>query len=97
MPLILRCYGAAARLAQPGVRLWLARRVARGREDAARLAERFGAASRARPPGRLIWVHAASVGETISVLPLIAELAREGAVLLTTGTLTSAALAAERL
>ncbi|HET9146904.1 MAG TPA: 3-deoxy-D-manno-octulosonic acid transferase [Acetobacteraceae bacterium] len=97
MPLTLRCYGAAARLAQPGLRLWLARRVARGREDAARLAERFGAASRERPPGRLIWVHAASVGETVSVLPLIAELAREGAVLLTTGTLTSAALAAERL
>ncbi|MDE8349520.1 MAG: glycosyltransferase N-terminal domain-containing protein [Acidocella sp.] len=75
----------------------LSRRVARGKEDPARLAERYGIASCPRPAGRLIWVHAASVGEMMSVLALIDALAGQCEVLLTTGTLTSAKLAAERL
>jgi glucose-1-phosphate cytidylyltransferase len=46
-----------------------------------------------RPPGRLIWLHAASVGETLSLLPVLDELAARAPalqVLLTTGTVTSA-------
>src|SRR5690606_33171856 len=51
------------------------------------------------PPGRLVWVHAASVGETIAVLPLLERIvARPGAhALLTTGTVTSAKIVAPRL
>jgi 3-deoxy-D-manno-octulosonic-acid transferase len=90
-------YGAAGRLAAPGLRLLLARRVRAGKELPARLAERYGVASSPRPPGKLVWLHAASVGETMSILPVIAALAGDAEVLLTTGTLTSAALAAERL
>jgi 3-deoxy-D-manno-octulosonic-acid transferase len=90
-------YGAAGRLAAPALRRMLARRLARGKEIAERVPERYGIASLPRPAGRLIWVHAASVGETISVLPVIAALAAECEVLLTTGTVTSARLAAERL
>ena len=94
---MLAAYGAAGRLAAPGLRLMLRRRAAAGKELPARLAERFGIASLPRPTGRLIWVHAASVGETMSVLPVIAALRGQAEVLLTTGTVTSAALAAARL
>jgi 3-deoxy-D-manno-octulosonic-acid transferase len=90
----------AATLVAPALPLWLARRAARGKEFPARLAERRGIAGIPRPAGRLLWLHAASVGETQSVLPLIARLhaARPDlAVLLTTGTVTSARLLPARL
>ncbi|MEY4681011.1 MAG: hypothetical protein RLZZ276_2660, partial [Pseudomonadota bacterium] len=44
----------------PALRLWLARRARRGKEDPARLAERRGIASLPRPAGRLLWIHGAS-------------------------------------
>jgi 3-deoxy-D-manno-octulosonic-acid transferase len=85
------------RLAAPGLVRMVQKRAARGKEDPARLAERFGIASLPRPEGRLIWFHAASVGESLSILPVINALAGHGQILLTTGTLTSAKLAAARL
>jgi 3-deoxy-D-manno-octulosonic-acid transferase len=72
----------------------------RGKEDGSRRGERFGKASQERPEGRLLWLHAASVGETNAILPLIGELRvrrPDLALLLTTGTVTSARLAATRL
>ncbi len=84
--------------AAPGLRLLLRVRQARGKEVYGRLAERRGIDATPRPPGRLIWLHAASVGETMSILPVLPALA-EGAptILLTTGTVTSAKLLAQRL
>jgi 3-deoxy-D-manno-octulosonic-acid transferase len=66
-----------------------------GKEDAARLKERFGAASLARPPGRLVWLHAASVGELGVALTLRADLPDGVTALITTGTRTSADLFAK--
>lgn len=95
---MLPVYAAATRFAAPALRLLLARRVRQGKEIAARLPERRGIDTAPRPPGRLIWLHAASVGETVSVLPVLGRLAASGVtVLMTTGTVTSARLLAERL
>ncbi len=96
----LAAYRTATRALQPIVPAVLAYRSRKGKEDPARAPERMGIASRPRPEGQLIWLHAASVGETNAVARLIGELkARhpEASVLLTTGTKTSAALAAARM
>ncbi len=83
---------------RPIIPLILSRRVARGKEDASRSVERYGVASRPRPAGRVVWVHAVSVGETNAVLPLIEHLTRSGfGVVLTTATVTAARIAERRL
>ncbi len=93
----LQLYAALGTLTAPVLRRLLRRRARRGKEIAARLPEREGIEAFARPPGRLIWLHAASVGESVSVLPVLSALPVEVRVLLTTGTVTSASLLARRL
>ncbi|MEE3106216.1 MAG: glycosyltransferase N-terminal domain-containing protein, partial [Pseudomonadota bacterium] len=99
--MILSLYRAVMNLGRPLASPILRRRVRQGKEDALRLDERRGVAARARPvTPRLIWIHAASVGESVSALPLINHTLDddpEAHVLLTTGTRTSAALMADRL
>jgi 3-deoxy-D-manno-octulosonic-acid transferase len=73
-------------------------RARRGKEDLPRRKERFGYPGSRKPNGSLIWVHAASVGETIAILPLVKRIEETGSyVVLTTGTVTSAQLAAKQI
>jgi 3-deoxy-D-manno-octulosonic-acid transferase len=95
--MMLRLYATATTLAQPALRRMLRRRAAAGKEFLSRLQEREGITSVARPAGKLVWLHAASVGETMSVLPVLHALAGRINILLTTGTVTSAKLAQARL
>ncbi|MDJ0930254.1 3-deoxy-D-manno-octulosonic acid transferase [Breoghania sp.] len=95
---LLAAYRLAGRFSVAGLKLLHARRVRCGKEDPARRGERFGVPGLSPRPGPHVWVHAASVGETNAVLPLIEWLVGRGLnVVLTTGTVTSAHLAAECL
>jgi 3-deoxy-D-manno-octulosonic-acid transferase len=95
---VLAAYRLAGRAMTPVLPWALSRRAKRGKEDATRIDERYGKASVKRPPGRVVWVHAASVGETNAVLPLIKRLVEAGlAVVFTSVTVTSAGIAASRL
>ncbi|AZV38084.1 3-deoxy-D-manno-octulosonic acid transferase [Komagataeibacter xylinus] len=92
-------HGLSALLA-PVLRLNLRRRLARGKETRDSLPQRRGLATRPRPPGLLVWLHAASVGETVALLPVIEQLldaASAPHVLVTTGTVTGNAILHDRL
>ncbi|HET6928420.1 MAG TPA: glycosyltransferase N-terminal domain-containing protein [Hyphomicrobiaceae bacterium] len=96
----LGIYRTLTSYARPLAPLLLGVRARRGKEEPSRRNERLGQPSIKRPAGRLAWFHAASVGETNAVLPLMAALATERpslSFLLTTGTVTSAKLAGLRL
>ncbi len=97
-PFLLHCYAALVSLTAIAMPLWLRRRVALGKESALRWRERFGETSLPKPSGPVIWCHAASVGETTSVLPLINALAARGHyIVLTTGTVTSERIVRDKL
>jgi len=97
---MLKIYAKGLSVLRPLTPVLLNYRSRRGKEDASRRGERVGKPVRARPEGQLVWVHAASVGETNVALPVIEAMLSGNPklhVLLTTGTTTSAALAAKRL
>ena len=93
-------YNGLLWIASPVLTRHMEKRLAVGKEDPARFEERFGVASRTRPDGELVWIHAASVGEAVSALALVGGLlgcAPERHILVTTGTRTSAEIMAARL
>ena len=98
LPLTLRAYALVTAAATPLAQQLLSRRMRRGKEDPQRMGERRGETTARRPAGLLVWVHGASVGELAAAIPLIERLCERGlAILVTTGTVTSAQLAAKRL
>jgi len=97
-PVTLRMYRGLSAFAAPLAPVLLNYRLRRGKEHPDRLTERYGESRIARPRGPLVWVHGASVGEFNTVLPLIERIRRQSInVLVTTGTVTAAKNAAERL
>ena len=95
---LLASYRFAGTLISPFAGMLIRSRARRGKEDLKRRRERFGHAGSRKPKGALIWVHAASVGETVAILPLIRRIEESGSyVVLTTGTVTSAQLAAKQI
>jgi 3-deoxy-D-manno-octulosonic-acid transferase len=99
-PLSLGLYGAGMALAEPLAPWLLERRASRGKEDPARLGERLGRAGVPRPDGPIVWIHAVSVGESLSHLPLVERFRTERPdlnLLVTSATRTSAELLARRL
>jgi 3-deoxy-D-manno-octulosonic-acid transferase len=98
LPLVLRAYQLLSAAAAPLAPRLLSHRLKRGKENPARLAERYGESRIARPAGPLVWVHGASVGELLAVIPLIERIHhKEFAVLCTSGTVSSAQVAEQRL
>lgn len=96
----LTVYRGLTELGAPLIDAYMRSRLNNGKEDPGRIAERRGIPSRPRPEGPLAWVHAASVGEAQSALSLISKMLRTRIdlhILITTGTVTSARLLAERL
>lgn len=100
MTALLRLYSAIMGAAGPILRAYLQSRADKGKEDKARLKERFGVASVARPEGKLIWLHGVSVGESLSALTVAEYITSEWpevTVLLTSSTPASADIIAKRL
>lgn len=98
--MLFSLYKTALQASTPLLEFWMQRRLQAGKEDAARGPERRGIAALPRGEQPLVWFHAASVGESLSLLPLIEKMLKSAQplrVLVTTGTVTSAKLMGDRL
>ena len=97
LPLTLRVYRSLSTVATPLAGALVKHRLKRGKEDEARVGERKGLSATERPPGPLVWIHGASVGEVLAVAGLVERMrAMNIRILLTSGTVTSAAIVARR-
>src|SRR6476660_9745368 len=97
LPMTLRVYQKLSAAVVPLAPALIKRRLKQGKEDPARVGERRGMSDDVRPAGPLVWIHGASVGEVLAAAALIEKLrALNMRILLTSGTVTSAAIVANR-
>jgi len=88
-----RLYRLITLVLSPLIIVYIAGRLFRGKEHKLRWMERFGISK--SPPSvsnKTIWLHAASVGESLSILPIIDALLKHTSsqIIITSGTVTSA-------
>src|SRR6185312_5413488 len=97
LPMTLRVYRKLSSAMVPLSPALISRRLKRGKEDPERVGERRGMSADIRPAGPLVWIHGASVGEVLAAAALIERLrALDLRILVTSGTVTSAAIVAKR-
>src|SRR5258707_9452932 len=97
LPMTLRVYRKLSFAMVPLAPVLIKRRLKLGKEDPTRVGERRGMSDDVRPHGPLVWIHGASVGEVLAAAALIERLrALNLRILLTSGTVTSAAIVAKR-
>lgn len=97
---MIHIYNILSLLLLPFYLILIAIRIFKGKEDKSRIKERFGIASRARPDGKLIWLHAVSIGESNMALTLINGIIStklKTTFLVTSGTRASANILQEKL